>query len=118
MLAFDIVVACVVFGHKVDPLQELIISLSAIYFLFHVVWACVLGINELRISTPFRIPVFRASKMADARKSADRRTPKQWAGRSLSYFVVQLICLFTALCMIMLVPPYFIALNVAMLSSI
>ena len=118
LLIFDMAVACVVIGHKVEPLRESIISLSVIYFLFHVIWVGVLGINELRITSPFRIPVSRAFKMGDVRRPAVCRTPKQWAGRSLSFFVVQLICLFIALCIIMMVPPYFISFNVVTLSSI
>ncbi len=118
LLVFDMAVACVVIGHKVEPLRESIISLSVIYFLFHVIWVGVLGINELRITSPFRIPVSRAFKMGDVRRAAVCRTPKQWAGRSLSFFVVQLICLFIALCIIMMVPPYFISFNVVTLSSI
>lgn len=116
LVAFDAMVAFALIGRKVELSQELIISLSAMYFLLHVVWACVLGINELRIFVSFRISGLRSHEIANTRKAMDCRTPRQWAGRSLSFFAVQLICLFPMLCIIMMVPPYFISLNMLLFS--
>ena len=113
LIAVQVVVVPVVI--RVGLPKELITSLNAVYFMVHVLWACILGIGELRLAIRYQF-VLRTPKKRHEERFDDCRTPKQWASRSLPYFVAETACLYIALCMIMLVPAFLISFNMLLLS--